>query len=613
MKRPLLTSFTLISISLLLDGCSMQSPAVNQSYEGAAIAGSLHGGQQPVTGARIYLLAASAAGYGNASTSLLTTGTGADSVGTYVTTDGGGGFTLGGRYSCTASTEVYALALGGSPGAGMPANSAIALMTALGKCPASGTFASTAPYIEINEVTTVAAAYALSGFLTAPASLSYSGTPLAFTGLDNAFATAASLANLASGSANSTVGTNGTAPMAKVNTLADIIASCVNSTGPTSTPCTTLFNASTGSTTPVETITALLNIAHAPGANTSSLYGVITPSSPFQPTLTTAPNDFALTIQYTSPQMSSPQNLRLDASGNVWFRNDAGTFVVEKLSPTGAVLSGAAGFNIGGQNSGDSVALDAAGDAFVGNKQSFNIYKLGSDGTMLSPASGYAGSCSDPNAKVYAVALDGSGNVWGSGVGGCALKLTNTGTVLSGGGGYPSTSDDSFSLALDGSNVAWIVGSYGNSVRRVSPAGAILGDYGSTVSGPAGVAIDSANSAWIANHYYDSVTHLLSNGSFSMITGGGLHAPFDVSIDGAGSIWLANNGSTISAFTNAGAAKSGSGGYAAATSGTVHSLGIDGSGNVWAAVNSPDLIVEFVGAATPAARPILPGQLGVRP
>ena len=613
MKRALLTTLTLVSLPLLLDGCSTQSTSVNQTYAGSAIIGSLHGGQQPITGARVYLLAASAAGYGNASTSLLTVGSGADSVGTYVTTDGGGSFTLGGKYVCTASTEVYALALGGSPGAGAPANSAIALMTALGKCPASGTFASAAPFIEINEITTVAAAYALAGYLTAPASLSYSGTTLAYTGLDNAFATAASLANLASGTANSTVGTNGTAPVAKVNTLADIIAGCVNSTGPSSNPCTTLFSASGGSTTPSETITALLNVAHNPGANPTSLYGIVTPASPFQPTLAVAPNDFALTIQYTSPQMNSPQNVRIDASGNVWFRDDAGTYVIEKLSPTGAVLSGSAGFNIGGQNAGDSVALDAAGNAFVGNKQGFNIYKLGNDGTMMSPASGYAGSCSDPNAKIYAVALDGNSNVWGSGSGGCALKLTNTGTVLSGGSGYPSTSDDSLSLALDGNNIAWIVGSYGNSVRRVSATGAILGDYGSTVSGPAGIAIDTANTAWIADHYYDSVTHLLANGSFTMISGGGVHAPYDVSIDGAGNIWIANNGSTISAFTNAGTAKSGSGGYVAAASGTVHSVGIDGSGNVWAAVDSPDLIVEFVGAAIPAARPILPGQLGVRP
>lgn len=106
MKRTLAASFALLSLPLLLDGCGLQSTSATQSFEGAALAGSLHGGQQPVSGARVYLLAANAAGYGSASTSLLTVGSGTDSTGTYVTTDAGGGFTLGGKYTCTPNSTL---------------------------------------------------------------------------------------------------------------------------------------------------------------------------------------------------------------------------------------------------------------------------------------------------------------------------------------------------------------------------------------------------------------------------------------------------------------------------------------------------------------------------
>jgi hypothetical protein len=260
-------SFTALCLPLVLTGCALQQTAPLAPEAGVKLTGSVHGGQQPISGAHIYLLAANTTGYGgpgippsgaNASISLLnatTTGL-ADSIGAYVTSASDGSFTITGDYACTPNTQVYLYALGGNPGAGV--NSAAGLLAALGNCPSSGSFLASLPFIQVTEVTTIAAAYAMAGFATDAAHVSSSGTPLAQTGIANAFANATNLADITTGAALTvTPAGNADAPQSTVNTLANILASCINSAGPASTSCstllsTTLANGSSG-TQPTDT------------------------------------------------------------------------------------------------------------------------------------------------------------------------------------------------------------------------------------------------------------------------------------------------------------------------------------------------------------------------
>jgi hypothetical protein len=61
------------------------------------VKGLVHGGQQPVTGAQVYLYATGITGYGAASSSLLTT------PGGYVTNDANGDFDITNDYICSSS------------------------------------------------------------------------------------------------------------------------------------------------------------------------------------------------------------------------------------------------------------------------------------------------------------------------------------------------------------------------------------------------------------------------------------------------------------------------------------------------------------------------------
>ena len=95
-------------------------------------------------------------------------GVATDSIGSYILTDANGYFSISGDYTCTSGQQFYLLSIGGNPG--LPdgqVNPVLYLMAAIGACPEGQTnFATAVPFISINEVSTVAAVYSLSGFMT---------------------------------------------------------------------------------------------------------------------------------------------------------------------------------------------------------------------------------------------------------------------------------------------------------------------------------------------------------------------------------------------------------------------------------------------------------------
>ena len=272
--------------------------------------GRAYAAQKALVGAHVYLLAANNTGYGgnglaassaNASVSLLSAAkTGqSDQVGAYVLTGADGSFFIAGDYTCAPGSQVYLYALGGSNGAGT--NTATGLLAALGACPSGGTFAAT-PYVVMNEISTIATAYAFAGFATDATHVGSSGTALAQTGIANAFANAGNLETLGTGAALATTPAgNGTVPQAEINTLANILADCTSTGAASSNGCSLLFGyalsgGATG-TIPTDTATAAINIAHNPGANVAALYGLATGTPPFASALTASRMTLPLAIE----------------------------------------------------------------------------------------------------------------------------------------------------------------------------------------------------------------------------------------------------------------------------------------------------------------------------
>ena len=544
-----------------------------------------------------------------------------------MTTGADGSFSITGDYTCTPGQQVYLYALGGDPGAG--ANAAAGLLAVLGSCPAAGNFLNATPYIVMNEVSTVAAAYAFAGFATDATHVSSSGTALAQTGIANAFANAANLATLSTGAALAkTPAGNGTVPQSEINTLANVLAACVNSngtvTGPTTpTACYTLFtNALSGGTTgmqPTDTATAAINIAHNPGANVGALYGLATANPPFAGGLTSQPNDFTITLAFGSGYLSEPNAIAVDGSGQIWIFGSGSQFIVSEFANSGAEISPSTGYPAGRSSViGETLAIDPFGNPWIAI--SGGVLELSSTGSLLSPANGYTGGGISGDSG--GITFDSSGNVWVTNRGVLGLsEFGSSGIPISPTGGYPAAGY--YGIAGDSGGNVWTL-RVGGSLVKASSAGSLLGNYlGGGLNNARDLAIDASGHVWVLNpgggtgsslsDFSSAGVALSPSGGF---TGGGLSMSIlgstGIAIDGAGNIWV-GNAKSVSEFSNSGTALSPSTGFYIPSSSD--GVAVDGSGNVWVCTRFG--FYELVGAAVPVVTPISVGvrdnKLGTRP
>ena len=410
------------ALCVALSGCAGgNSAAVTTTVAAplaATLSGRVMGGQQPINGAIIQLYAAGNTGYGSA----YTYATGTSLLGNHsVVTSGSGDFNITGDYTCpSSSTQVYIEAIGGVPIAGEAANPNIITLAALGPC---GNLPSVR-FITINELTTVASVWALAPFMTGPSNIGTSATNS--IGLTNAFASVNKLVNTIDGALGGPALPAGASiPTTELNTLADMIASCINTAGGGTagdgSACGNLFALAVSSTgsKPTDVVTAALNIAHNPTQNAAALNRLADATGPFQPILASAPAAWTVAIQYPSAGLSAPTGIAADQSGNIWVSNATGHSVT-LLNPAGA----ATGTYATGQSGSGAIAIDLSGNAWVAANTSGSLVEITPSGAT-STATG--GGLSTTNS----LAIDGSGDVWAVGTASYLSEFTSAGSPVS--------------------------------------------------------------------------------------------------------------------------------------------------------------------------------------
>jgi hypothetical protein len=394
----------------------MGVPAVIETVQNIELTGLVRGGQPPVTGANIALFATGDTGYNGTLKPLAT-----------AQTDSSGNFKVTTAIVCPTdpTTQAYVVATGGNPGlASGTDNAAIFLVAALGPC--SGL--ASVPSVVINEVTTVAAAYALSGFapvggagMTESAVTGGTALPGITTsstntqGLTDGFANAANIVNAVTGEANATtVGGNGVVPVGTIDALADILQSCVNTASPTSAGCMALFKNATppaGSAIvgPVNVFQGALDIAQFPGNNVAALFGLISAQPAFPATLTVAPNDWTIGVSYTSSLLASPLGMEIDANDNVYVSGSTNADLI-KFTAQGA--GGTTNLLPTLSSASDNIremAFDPSGNLWLtdGGKTQDGPLEYTASGALVA-SNTYATS----NQNSYAIAADKYGDLW---------------------------------------------------------------------------------------------------------------------------------------------------------------------------------------------------------
>jgi len=669
----LLRALTFLLPVLLATGCSTSFSPANAPYTNTSpggISGNVHGGRQPIVGAQIYLLAAGTGGNAgpsiaasatNLSKSLLisskasgyqTTKNTTGSASTnplygdyYVSTDSTGSFAVSGEYTCTQGTQVYLYSVGGVTGGNTTANTAAGLMAVLGECPSSGTFVGDINYVYMNEISTVAAAYAIAGYASDAVHVSSSNHALAEAGIANAFANAANLYDVTARTAGlvantEPLGKNGTVPQTTIHALANSLAACVNSTSASSAQCgTNLFDevesAGTTGTVATDTATEAIYIAQNAGTAVTTVFNNASSiGTPWEPTLSTAPTDWTLPILFTGGGLKAPQNIAIDASGNVWVTN-LGNNSLSGFSPLGEAISGASGYTGGGLGSPYGIAVDASGYVWVANATSVVSRFYGSNAvTPNAPGDAfYASGCTNSLLRNSSrVVVTVTGTVWANSLNkNLEFSAGTTSCTLI---GQDAGGEGAGGMAIDANQTLWISDQSGNNDQVVEvPFGGSspFADFKFTqggIGGPDGIAADASGNIWVANGsgganlsklYGSNPPNGHNTGdafATSGYSGGGLGENDGLAIDGAGRVWVAvyanaseTKTSNVSVFSNSGTAITGSFGYASAFSSAPTDVVIDGSGNVWVVNTANNTVMELVGAASPVVTPVVANLL----
>ena len=347
-----------------------------------------------------------------------------------------------------------------------------------------------------------------------------------------------------------------------------------------------------------------------------------------------------------------PSGVAVDGIGNIYVADSANN-TIRKITPAGVVstLAGSAGQSGSSEGTGSAarfsnptgVAVDGSGNVYVADKGNNKIRKVTPAGEVSTLAgNGLTGSSDGlgSSATFYqpaGVAVDSSGNVYVAElVNQTIRRITPAGLVstLAGSASQIGSSDGTGSaarfwqpagVAVDGSGTIYVAESGNNTIRKITPGGAVSTLAGSALQigsndgtgsaarfyGPSAVAVDGSGNMYVADNSNNTIRKITAAGVVNTLAGiasqpgssdgtgaaASFNYPHGVAVDGNGNVYVADNyNSTIRKVTPAGlvstlAGSTGQGGNVDGIGSTARFSGpsgvaVDGSGNVYVAQSS---------------------------
>ena len=541
------------------------------------------------------------------------------------TSDTGGNWHIASFTCAHTASQLYLTATNGEATPEDIHNPNIALALMIGACnnlPAR---------VVINELTTAATSYAMAQFgEPVNPSLSANGAPgtTAYTGLNNAAKLAIKIVSPTTGHPTAFLTTSPNSPKL-LNTIADIIVSCVNSLSPFTT-CANLFatvKPPTGDAAPVNTWEAAIDIARSPGANVASIYDFVHQlpsgvSAPYVPFLTTAPNDLTLALSYPIPRSISLSGLSFDSADNAWVSDEIANGIFE-MNPSGTLLSPPGGFTADRLLSDPRFVFYDGGRLWITNYINNIVDAIDGAGNVIFtstfPLASPLGLATDSFNKVWvANTVEGFGVTFFDATSGSALNITGGGLV------NPQFIAGDTTVSP---NIMWVSNTtptglgIGTVVRVVNDGNPLHFTFSSVnlpttfPQGPQGISVDNDGSVWVAISsgfvvkINNAVPPTIALGPLPV--GGGLtNKALGVATDSNNNVWISTQNSIVELDTNGNALSPLTGFTAGGLyGGLANGIAIDRGGNVWTVNNkAPSGLIQFVGAAGPVATPRVSGR-----
>ena len=319
---------------------------------------------------------------------------------------------------------------------------------------------------------------------------------------------------------------------------------------------------------------------------------------------------FSPSTQTTAPAtgLSQPYGVAVDAAGDV-FIGEPGANLVYKVTP-GGVQTGVG--TITGHPYG--LAVDGAGDVYIAELNNNRVVKVTPAGVQTTvPATGLT--------QPIAVAVDGSGDVFISDRNNNrVVEITPSGVQTT----VPATGlNQPYGIALDAADDVFIADYNNNRVVEVTPGGVQTTVPTNGLTQPYGVTVDAAGDVFIASYSNGDVVEVTPGGVETTVPASGLSGPSGVAVDGAGDIFISdyNNNRVVEmvdsqppslAFANTNEGSISIDSPQSVTLQNIGNLALDTAGP-GLVVNGPNF-VEVAGTGTPAdcdaifaAGPLAPG------
>jgi sugar lactone lactonase YvrE len=348
-------------------------------------------------------------------------------------------------------------------------------------------------------------------------------------------------------------------------------------------------------------------------------------------------------------RFNHPSAVSLDSAGNIYVA-DTSNQTIREVSPSGNVTTLAGMSGVGGTSDGGGasarffypggIAATGSGTLFVADTGNHIVRQVnGTSVTTFAGAVGGQGSSDGTGASAafeypYGLAADGSGNIYIADHGNNTIrKMTSSGSVstFAGTAGPAGSADGTggaagFSgpagVAVDGSGNVYVADAGNNTIRKISPGGAVTTFAGSSGSAgssdgtggaarfnaPEGVAVDSVGNIYVADTENDTVRKITAGGTVTTLAGaagqtgtgdgpGGsarFNGPYALAVDAGGNVYVADffNASIRKIDTSGNVTTiAGSPGRTGFTDGTgsvaqfnqPYGLAVDASGNIYVA------------------------------
>lgn len=503
----------LLAVTTLLGGCSSSNS--NSSKGDQLIQGVLQSGNEAIVAATVTVYSSS---------------DGARALG-QGETDGSGAFAVNYHAPGDEAGVIYLTSKGGrlaSQPEDVPAS--FVLASVLGAAPE-------VTAITINELTTVASAFALAQFISAA---QIQGNNI---GLQMAPRLLRNLVDITTGEAGATITNADNNPQSRYsalrtfNELGNLLASCARNSG----VCESLLQLAVplDGSAAQDTFRALANLAKTPWLDPVPLFNLVS-SNAYQPDLgSNAPSAWTLSLLFKGnpTNLAGPGNMAFDEDGQMWIVNnlvtsdtyilpDCASQLLFRMDPaTGDVVTFTGG-GVLGAGFGVTIAPQT-NDVWVGNYgfkgstcpidiANNSVSQFTAEGVPLSPDAGQfepgsqnpqdggwtQGGIGWPQGTV----ANPQGDIWIASCNGQMIDGEQVDVTIYRGGdpnNWQAISEDDFEkpfdVAFDTHGTAWVSGTLSGNIMAFASDGTKLRDYdlGST-SLPMGVATDSLGNAWVS-------------------------------------------------------------------------------------------------------------------